>query len=244
MKTNNTNQEFNIADESQDREYFAIVPNYITNHSTLEERGFYLTLKRIAGENSKVYYSARELAKQCGISKDTVYRLIKSLLKRGWIKDAGVILMKTKPRKTYSIVNLWDKNNEFYRSKKIVSNEGQSQITKEIVANEGQRLSQIKDTKENQYKEKLKNTVNGADSLIKKLPTLPIPQEQKEYIKDEILSQLNDAHSERFYRLVASKIPENIIREALSEIKVDGAKYPAKVFTYRMKRYALAHKPT
>ena len=41
------------------------------------------------------------------------------------------------------------------------------------------------------------------------------------------------------YRLVAAKIPEVVIREALSAIKVDGAEHPAKLFTFKMQRYAL-----
>jgi DNA-binding PadR family transcriptional regulator len=157
---------FNLTDESRDRKYFSIVPNYIINHSTLEERGFYLTLKRIAGEDSKVFYSARDLGKQCGISKDTVYRLIKSLIKRGWIKEAGTIPAKTKPRMTYAIVDIWDKNNEFYLSKKIVSNEGQSQSAEELVANQGQTSSQTKDTKEEPGKEKPKKEIIKEKGLV------------------------------------------------------------------------------
>jgi hypothetical protein len=37
---------------------------------------------------------------------------------------------------------------------------------------------------------------------------------------------------------VASKVPESIIRHALTEIKQGGARYPARVFTSRMKTYA------
>ena len=157
---------FNIKDESQDRKYFSIVPNYIVNHSTLEERGFYLTLKRIAGEHGKVFYSSRELGKQCGVSKDTVYRLLKSLVARGWIKEAGAIPAKTKPRMTYAIVDLWQKNNDFYQSQKIVANEGQSQSGKEIVANQGQRSAQTKDTKEDPGKEKLRKEIKKEKGLI------------------------------------------------------------------------------
>jgi hypothetical protein len=46
--------------------------------------------------------------------------------------------------------------------------------------------------------------------------------------------------SRKFYELVAAKIPEGVIRETLSQIRVDGARDPAKLFTYRMQRYALA----
>ena len=55
----------------------------------------------------------------------------------------------------------------------------------------------------------------------------------------EILRQLGDNHSEKFYHLVVSKIPENVIRQALAEIKADGAKDPSKLFTHKMKQYVL-----
>jgi len=143
-----------------------MVPNYIINHSTLEERGFYLTLKRIAGENSRVFYSARELGSHCGISKNTVYRLLEALIERGWIKKAGTIPAKTKPRMTYAIVDLWEQNIEFYRNKKIVSKEGQSQSNNKIVANRGQTSSQMGDTKEEPGKEKPKKEINKEKGLV------------------------------------------------------------------------------
>lgn len=37
---------------------------------------------------------------------------------------------------------------------------------------------------------------------------------------------------------MAAKVPERVIREVLAEIKAD-ANHPAKVFTHRMKLYAL-----
>jgi DNA-binding PadR family transcriptional regulator len=162
---------FNIKDESSDKAYFSIVPNYIINHSSLEERGFYLTLKRIAGEHGTVYYSARELGSKCGVSKNTVYRLLRSLLKRGWIKESGTIPAKTKPRMTYSIVDLWQQNVDFYRSKKIVPIEGQSQSNGEIVAAEGQTSSQMRDTKEELGKEEN----NSAQQIQKKSKTTACP---------------------------------------------------------------------
>jgi hypothetical protein len=38
---------------------------------------------------------------------------------------------------------------------------------------------------------------------------------------------------------VAAKVPESVIRETLAMIQADGARSPAKLFTYRMQRYAL-----
>jgi hypothetical protein len=66
------------------------------------------------------------------------------------------------------------------------------------------------------------------------------PPEKTGYIaKDIILKALGDEKSMRFYELVAAKIPEQVIRETLAEVKSDGARSPAKLFTYKIQRYAL-----
>jgi len=71
------------------------------------------------------------------------------------------------------------------------------------------------------------------------LSDLDQPKEKTVYIAQFLLEELGDKQSEKFYRLVAAKIPEAVIREALSAIRVDGAEHPAKLFTYKMQRYAL-----
>jgi hypothetical protein len=43
----------------------------------------------------------------------------------------------------------------------------------------------------------------------------------------------------KFYELVAAKVPEQVILETLSEVRADGARSPARLFTYKIKRYAL-----
>ena len=88
------------------------------------------------------------------------------------------------------------------------------------------------------------NTVNGVvkggeKSTLQKLPDLEEPSEKTEYIAEQILNELGDKQSKRFYHLVAAKIPEGVIRETLSEVRVDGARDPARLFTYKIQRYAL-----
>ena len=83
-------------------------------------------------------------------------------------------------------------------------------------------------------------TVNGA---LKYLRNLDQPLEKTKYIAKFILGQLGDNHSWKFYLLVSAKVPEQIIRHALSEIRADGARDPAKVFTYRMNLYAQQKTP-
>jgi hypothetical protein len=89
------------------------------------------------------------------------------------------------------------------------------------------------------------NTVNGVvkggeRSVLQQLPNLGDPPEKTAYIaKDIILKELGDEKSSRFYELVAAKVPEQVIRETLAEVRADGARSPTKLFTYKIKQYAL-----
>ncbi|MBI4084396.1 MAG: hypothetical protein HY431_00675 [Candidatus Levybacteria bacterium] len=82
-----------------------------------------------------------------------------------------------------------------------------------------------------------KNTVNGDIKILQNMPNLNIPDEQNQYIAGYILKEMGDKHSAKFYRLVASKIPEDAIRRMISEIRTDGARNPRKVFTYKVKQF-------
>jgi Bacteriophage replication protein O len=89
------------------------------------------------------------------------------------------------------------------------------------------------------------NTVNGVvkggreRNTLHKLPNLGEPSEKTEYVAKQILKELGDKKSQRFYHLVAAKIPEPVIRETLAAIRADGARDPARLFTYKIKQYAL-----
>jgi hypothetical protein len=73
---------------------------------------------------------------------------------------------------------------------------------------------------------------------LRKLPNLDQGKERTEVIANDILRQLGDRKSFPFYYLVAAKIPENVIRRKLSELKQGSACSPAKVFVSAMKDYA------
>jgi hypothetical protein len=92
-------------------------------------------------------------------------------------------------------------------------------------------------------------TVNGHDDSttasderhpVAKLPPLQQPPEQTELLARDIAEALGDSHSLPFYFLVAARVPETAIRKNLSEIKLNGADNPAKLFNHRMRRYAEA----
>jgi hypothetical protein len=93
------------------------------------------------------------------------------------------------------------------------------------------------DTQETDRQGTVYKTVNGDNSIFKKLPNLDQPAEQTQYVADFILEHLGDKQSARFYKLIAAKIPEHVIREILSAINADGARDPAKLFTYKIKQY-------
>lgn len=77
------------------------------------------------------------------------------------------------------------------------------------------------------------------NGLLQHLPTLTQPPEKTAAVAQAILDHLGDPHSQRFYHLVAAKVPEGEVRRALEEIKAAGTQQPAKRFTRKMKRYAL-----
>jgi len=110
---------FKVIDESGDRKYFTIVPNYIVNHSTPYEQAIYLYMKRVAGEGGTCWTSAQEIAQKLGCSRNTIAKYRNKLLKRGWIQVVGI--KKTgatnQPTPEYKIVDLWNLNNKFYQDK-------------------------------------------------------------------------------------------------------------------------------
>jgi hypothetical protein len=86
------------------------------------------------------------------------------------------------------------------------------------------------------------NPVTRAEKIkmLHELPEIDQPKEKRNSIAQSILEALGDQPSHPFYLLVASKVPERVIRYALAAIKANGARHPARVFTYRMQQYALA----
>jgi hypothetical protein len=79
----------------------------------------------------------------------------------------------------------------------------------------------------------------GEKSVLQQLSNLGDAPEKIEYVARLILEALGDERSARFYQLVAAKIPESVIRETLAEVRADGARSPARLFTYKIEQYAL-----
>jgi phage replication O-like protein O len=91
----------------------------------------------------------------------------------------------------------------------------------------------------NEKNEENKKAGTGDERIFANLPDLDQPPERTAYVAQELVHVLGDKHSARFYTLIARKVPESAIRQALSEIKADGAHSPPKLFVFKIKQYAL-----
>lgn len=102
--------EINVNDESGDKKYFTQIPNIILNHSTSTDQALYLQMKRLAGEGGKCFATQETLMKKLDVGRFAYNKSLNYLLKRGWIKFEGLSGGKTRPIKTYSIVDIWKQN--------------------------------------------------------------------------------------------------------------------------------------
>jgi hypothetical protein len=232
------------------------------------EFGTYLILRRFiwrGGENKPHFLNLHHLYENdkllvCSISNDKIASLLhlhdltrvsKQLTK---LENYGVVKRIRTGRQNIYVLGEWYDYSEgkdgskrlewFYLEQKFgVSTSDLAQKAKsELHPQAGQSWS--KEPNINIEENREKNTVNGVvkgggESALQKLPDLEDPPEKTAYVAEQILKVLGDEKSQRFYHLVAAKIPEGVIRETLSEVRVDGARDPARLFTYKIQRYAL-----
>jgi phage replication O-like protein O len=183
------------------------------------------------------------LDKGTGLSRDSVTRALKDLEQRGVI-----ITVKKQSETKGNEVNTYQLNIRAAATPDDPSSENRTRGGVKI----GLGVVRKSDPQETVVQETVIqptvfNTVRraGKIKMIHGLPDIDQPQEKRNYIAQSIVDALGDQQSLPFYRLVASKVPERVIRYALAEIKADGARQPERVFTYRMQQYALdQHKKT
>lgn len=110
--------QFRVDDESGDKKYFTMVPNYVLNHSGAIEQGLYLQMKRYAGENGSCYASGRTLRKQLKIGIKAYRTALKYLLEHDWVYLKGKQLAHTtggdQLLDVYGVRDLWKLNSEHY----------------------------------------------------------------------------------------------------------------------------------
>ena len=119
-------------------------------------------------------------------------------------------------------------------AKKLIAPNGAIDSTK-WVNGKHQTVQPIPDNKP--YSKTNVNVSSKGKSKLSELENIDQPSEKSNLITEDILRQLGDNHSKNYYRTVAMKIPEDVIRKLLSEIKMGGARNPAKVFTSAITKF-------
>jgi hypothetical protein len=120
-------------------------------------------------------------------------------------------------------------------------------LTKGVSQNLTKPLVKKRDIQETVTKRQGQKNVNVAlrnqrpPNPLHLLPDIRSEQAHIDLIADDILSALGDRQSAGFYRLVARKIPESVIRRGLSELKQGRVEAKPKVFTSEMMRFAKEH---
>lgn len=191
-----------------------------------------------------VYWYRKLKLEKCIASSDKIAQILNSteggvqnsinrLTKKGYIKSAYD--RKKHQRELIPLI-------AFHKSTTSNDVVPPHQMMTSTTSNDVSTQPQIRTPNKNTKEEEINNTFKGEKSLLTKLPTLVKDRAHIAYLSESVvLEQTGEHHSLKYYRLVAAKIPERVIRETLSEIKTDGADSPGRVFAYRMERYAMAH---
>lgn len=145
-----------IKDESGDRNYFTIIPNYIANHSSANDQALYFQMKKFAGESGKCFATEQTLMKKLAIGKKSFDKALNYLLAKKWVTFIGFTQGKTRPIKTYTINNIWEINNNCY-----------DKIPAESTVSSKDTSSKSKDTFQKQHKIHSKSNVEEEPIIIR-----------------------------------------------------------------------------
>jgi hypothetical protein len=200
---------------------------YILGHVQFED---YKELKRGEG-----YFNFRQLSRIQAFGKGVTYPQTDHFLR--YAKRAKMLTTRKATHGVIVLVCNYNLYQTFSNYKSESKNEKESDNVSDSDAiekrNESDNINNNDKNGKNNYKTV---TQNG---FFSKLPKHITDDSHINYLVEEILKVVNDPHSKKFYSLIASRIPENNIRQVLSEMKADGANNPAKLFTWKMKRFAL-----
>lgn len=172
----------NIHDDSGDKEFFTIIPNYITNHSTANDQALYLQMKKHAGENGRCFATEKTMMKKLGIGKKSYDKSLNYLIKRGWITYVGMTRGKTRPIKTYKVNNIWKINNEHYN--KIGS---ESTLSKDKSQKKG-------DKSQKQHKISSESNVEEEPVLTRTNNNITYVDEQQKGVIDSLINKFRDVN--------------------------------------------------
>lgn len=157
-------EKIKLKDESKDKKYFTILPNYILNHSSSNDQSLYSQMKRLVGDEEGICYASEKYFKdKMKIGSKALKKSIKYIIDHKWIEYAGEKEVKTKGGvqkiKTYLVKDIWKINMDYYQQgvsereplkNKGVSESNQRGVQKEAkgVAFEQQRRTRKKNIEE------------------------------------------------------------------------------------------------
>lgn len=185
----------------------------------------YKELKRGQG-----YFNMRKLSRLGAFGERITYPMIDHFLR--YAKDAGMLAKTKATHGTLITVCNYNLYQSLSNYKSETTSDAKSDKESEIKETQERNKSDNINKNDNNGKNEKTVTKNG---FLTKLPILTTDNSYINYLVDEILTVTKDAHSRKFYESVAARISEDKIRQALSEIKVDGANSPAKLFTWKIK---------
>ena len=136
-------KEFKIEDKSNDRRYFTIIPNYITDNSTSNDQSLYLQMKRHAGEAGICFVTQETLMAKMAIGKNSLHKSLNFLLEHRWIEYAGLTQGKTRPVKTYKVNDIWKINQDYYDKIPAETAVSSDKIVAETAGDSGQNSTKI-----------------------------------------------------------------------------------------------------
>jgi len=150
-----------FGDNSGDKKYFTIIPNFIANHSSAIDQSLYLQMKKHAGESGVCFVSEKTFREKMKIGRATLKKSIEYLLSHKWIEFAGEKRIQTAGGwqliRCYRINDIWQTNNEYYKgvSKRTpLRGQGVSGTTSRGVQNGSQGVSQTTTNKIPEKKKK------------------------------------------------------------------------------------------
>ncbi len=105
---------FIFEDETEDKKYFTIIPNYVLDNLNVYDIVAYITIKRITGENGECWMGTRNLAKKAHVSQSQIIKSLKRLTETNLIYSKGTKDVNGGKTVCYGINNVWRENIEFY----------------------------------------------------------------------------------------------------------------------------------
>ena len=156
-------------DDSGDKKYFTIIPNYIANHSTANDQALYFQMKRLAGENDVCKAGYRYFVKKLGIGYKAFKKSREYLLKKKWISYLGKKKITTdgglQKVDCYKVNDIWKINNQFYKggieSKRLEGGVERKPLNNKVVSKENKVVSKgVQGGAERKQKKNNKNNKN------------------------------------------------------------------------------------